>query len=85
MSRLKEKLIQILSVLLLASSCSPAKKTEAPPAVVKKPVIVAPPPVAIIKTADDIFFENVYRNDPNSFSKIFKSKKVIRSDQIKKK
>lgn len=73
----QEKLFQIITALVLITSCSTSKKA-AEPVVVKKteilPVKPSPPLIPVTKTADDLFFEKLYENDRAAFDKIFQHK-----------
>ncbi len=67
----------IITILLLTASCSAPKKTTTPPVIIRQEIPAVKPPTTIIpavKTADDIFFEKVYKSDPAAFENIFQHK-----------
>ena len=73
-----KKIIRFISAVIISASCSPSKKIPDPAAIVKRPITLPPKqdaPVSVItKSADDIFFEGMFRNDPATFEKIFRNK-----------
>ena len=73
----REFFFQIVIVLVLIASCSAPKKAAIPAAVKKSEmpaVKTSPVLMPAVKTADDIFFEKLYKSDPASFDKIFQHK-----------
>lgn len=73
-----KQIIRFLSALIFSASCSPSKKIPEPAPIVKRPATLPSkqeaPVFPNIKSADDIFFEGMFRNDPTTFEKIFRNK-----------